>query len=93
MFRYITAFVLGISLFAPAVLTAQDHDRDAANAQERHDQQKPEHQWSENENQYWHQYQKEHHKKEKEWDKASKKEQKAYWKWRDEHRNEHPDSH
>lgn len=78
MFRYLTAFVLGISLLAPAAITAQDHDRDH-----------PVHQWSDHENQSWHQYLKEHHKKDHEWEKSTKREQKAYWKWRD----AHPDAH
>lgn len=85
MFRYIAALVLGISLLAPAAVTAQDHDRDA----QEHDRDKPAHQWSEHENQSWHQYLKEHHKKEHDWDKATKREQKDYWKWRD----AHPDAH
>lgn len=80
MLRSIGAFVLGISLLAPAALNAryQDHDRD-------HQQ----HQWTEHEDQYWHQYLKEHHKKEHDWAHASKREQKDYWKWRD----AHPDAH
>lgn len=80
MRRYLTALVLGFSLLAPAVITAQDHDR-------------PKHEWSDQENEHWHQYLKEHHKKDHEWAKATKSEQKAYWKWRDVHpdHEDHPD--
>lgn len=72
MRRYLTALVLGFSLLAPSVITAQDHDR-------------PKHEWSDQENTHWHQYLKEQHKKDHDWDKSTKREQKAYWKWRDAH--------
>jgi hypothetical protein len=78
MLRYLAAVVLGISLMAPTVLTAQDHDRPAQT-----------HQWNDHENEKWHEYLKEKHKKDHDWEKASKREQKAYWKWRD----AHPDAH
>ena len=80
MRRYLTALVLGFSLLAPSVITAQ----------EKHDQ--PKHEWSDQENEHWHQYLKEHHKKDHDWQKAKKSEQKAYWKWRDAHQDQ-PDHH
>lgn len=77
MFRFLTSAVFGFGLLIPmAALNAQDH----------HDQV---HQWNDGENDYWHQYLKEHHKKDHDWAKAKKQEQAGYWKWRDQHRNDH----
>lgn len=76
MLRCLAASVLGISMLAPVVLIAQNHDPNAMQAK---------HVWNDHENAYWHQYLKEHHKKDHDWAKASKSEQRDYWKWRDAH--------
>ena len=79
MMRYLAACVLGISLLAPTVITAQEEGNPPQQT----------HQWNDQENEKWHQYLKEKHKKDHDWEKATKREQKAYWKWRD----AHPDAH
>lgn len=77
MYKFFGSLVLGVCLLTPAVtLNAQDHPPAT-------------HQWNANENASWHQYLKENHKKDHEWAKASKREQASYWKWRD----QHPDNH
>lgn len=77
MAKILSSLALGIFLLTPAVgiVSAQEH-RDP-------------HQWSDNENPTYHQWLKENHKKDHEWAKASKREQAAYWKWRDQHRDNH----
>lgn len=74
MLRNLAVFALGVSLLAPAVVFAQDHDK---------------HVWAASEDPAWRQYLKEHHKKYHDWAKAKKAEQEDYWKWRDAHPDVH----
>lgn len=74
MKKILGALVLSVGLLTPTVSLLADP---------------PHHEWSANEDPYWHQYLKEHHKKDHDWSKASRREQQAYWKWRD----SHPDHH
>ena len=79
MKKYLGLAALCACLLAPVgTLKAEDH----------HDDQKV-HQWNDGENTAWHQYLKEQHKKDHDWEKANKREQAAYWKWRDQHRDNH----
>ncbi len=86
MKKAIGSLALSAFLLSPVtILRAQDdhHDRD----HEQHEQVK--HEWNDGENPTWHQYLKEHHKRDHDWDKANKREQASYWKWRDQHRDNH----
>ncbi len=74
MKRLAGAFVLTLGLLAPMTVVADDH---------------PRHEWNDSENPTWHQYLKEHHRKDHEWSRASKREQREYWKWRDQHHDNH----
>lgn len=87
MFKLLGSFALGICLLTPVgVLNAQDQ---ADHGRSEHaETTRQAHQWNDSENTYWHQYLKEHHKKDKDWARASKREHNAYWKWRDQHRDE-----
>ena len=78
MSRFFATALFSVSLMAPATAVyAQDHDRDHSR-----------HEWTANEDPYWHQYLKEHHKKDHDWAKAKKREQEDYWKWREAHHDE-----
>jgi hypothetical protein len=72
MLRYLVAFLLSVSMLAPA----------AVRAESRHEWNE------EHENGAWRSYLRENRKKDKEWRKASKREQRNYWKWRDAHPGE-----
>ena len=75
MQKFVASLALGFGLLlSTGTLPAQDH---------------PRHEWNYNENSNWHQYLKERHKKDHDWSKANKHEQADYWKWRD----QHPDNH
>jgi len=84
MRRFVGAAVLSICLMTPvAVVHAQDHDRNHAQATR---------EWNEHEDTAWHSYLKERRKKDHDWAHASKREQRDYWKWRDAHPDAHSDT-
>ena len=81
MIRVLGLMVLGLGLLAPTVATVS--------AQEHHDQAR--HEWNDGESESWHRFLKERHRKDHDWDHAGKKERADYWRWRDQHRDEHHD--
>lgn len=84
MKRLAAGLILGMGLLTPTVAVyAQEHEQ-------------ARHEWSSNEDPYWHQYLQEHHKRDKDWSRASRREKTGYWKWRDQHQNDqrnHADEH
>jgi basic membrane lipoprotein Med (substrate-binding protein (PBP1-ABC) superfamily) len=87
MYRYLSAFVLGAALLAPAALRADD-DHHRVKVKVYYDREgRDRHEWNDNENQAHRRYLQEQHREYREFDRNTRQQQADYWRWR----HNHPD--
>ena len=86
MKRFLSTFLLGMTLLTPVALQADHDDKVKVKVKRYYDRDaKDWHEWNEREDRAYHRYLEEKHLNNRDWVRMKKEEQRDYWRWRHTH--------